>query len=100
MSRRLILILLLVSGIHPNPGPSDPTRRPRPPPSPPIPRVLQININGLNSSKRELAAFLHENNVKIACVQETKLRPNTADPCFPGYALLRRDRPGDGGAHC
>ena len=99
ISRRLILLLLLlISGISPNPGPPPPNRRNRPPPTPPTPpRILQINVNGIQTSRRELSAFLHENNVKVACVQETKLRPNTADPSFPGYALLRRDRPGGGG---
>ena len=100
LSRLLILLLLLVAGISPNPGPP---RRPRqdrptrPNQPPPIPRILQFNANGLNTSKQELASFLHENNVKVACVQETKLRQNNPDPSFPGYAFLRRDRVGGGG---
>ena len=97
LSRLLILLLLFVAGISPNPGPHRAPRPPRPNPSPPIPRILQFNINGLNTSKQEFASYLIENNVKVACVQETKLRPNNPDPSFPGYAFLRRDRPGGGG---
>ena len=44
-----------------------------------------------------LSAYLHEHDVKIACIQETKLKPNIKDPSIPGYCILRRDRPGGGG---
>lgn len=94
-SRRLLLLLLLVAGISPNPGPQP--RLHRPPNPSPLPRILQFNVNGLRTSKSELASYLRENNVKVACLQETKLRPNNSDPSFPGYALLRRDRQGGGG---
>ena len=87
-----LLILLLVAGISPNPGP-----RPPHPTSPPISRILQFNTNGLNTSRNELSSYLRGNNIKVACLQETKLRSNNPDPSFPGYALLRRDRPEGGG---
>ena len=72
---RLALLLLLRSGdVHPHPGPP----RPRPlPPQRHLPRVLQYNCNGLSSSRTELESYLHEENVLVACLQETKLRPPT-----------------------
>ena len=58
---------------------------------------LELNVNGLNTSKKVLSLFLRNNNVKVACLQETELRLNNPDPSFPGFALLRRDRQGGGG---
>ena len=85
VSRRLILILLLRSGVHPNPGP------PHVPPH----SILQWNCNGLHGAAEALNDYLSTKQVKIACLQETKLRSSSRDPKFPGYSILRRDRPGD-----
>ena len=41
--------------------------------------------------------FLRENNIKVVGLQETKLRPQAADPSFADFALIRRDRPTGGG---
>ena len=90
--RLLILILLFIAGISPNPGPSRPSR-----PNCDFPKILQFNIDGIQTSRHELNLFHHENDVRVACIQETKLRPHHRDPSFPGYAFLCRDRPGDGG---
>ena len=87
LTRLLILVLLLRAGISPNPGP---------PPPPPC-AIVQWNCNGLAGAAERLSKFLHQRSVKVAAIQETKLRPNSRDPKIPGYSLLRRDRPGGGG---
>jgi exonuclease III len=59
---------------------------------------LQFNCNGVRNSLSELNSFLHENGVKVACLQETPLSAKTKDPSFPDFNLLRRDRlVGNGG---
>ena len=86
----VILLLLLVCGdVHPHPGP--PTTNP--------PNILQFNVNGISkpSKKKEIADFLSLNDVKIACIQETKLRATAKSPSFNNYASVRRDRPNGGG---
>ena len=86
LPRALLLVLLFVGGIHPNPGP------PLPPKC-----ILSWNCNGLVGSSLELTRFLTENNVVVACLQETKLGPRSRQPNFPGFAVLRVDRQGGGG---
>ena len=87
-SRLLIVILLLRASIHPHPGP--------PPPPPPPKSIVQWNCNGLRGCAKPLAEYLHANNVKVACLQETKLKVGSKDPPFPGYTIFRKDRPGGG----
>ncbi|XP_047737394.1 gamma-aminobutyric acid receptor subunit beta-like [Hyalella azteca] len=54
-------------------------------------RVLfPFNCNGIQSSTVELATYLAENDVAVACLQETKLSAASRPPSFPGYALERR----------
>jgi exonuclease III len=77
LSCSLILILLLSSGIHPNPGPSDPNFK-----------FLQMNINGIQNSRFELLDFLNTHSIKVACIQESKLTARLKAPSFPGYALV------------
>ena len=86
-SRLLLLILLFIGGVHPHPGP------------PPLPSVsiLSWNCNGVRGSASELAEYLDVRRVKVACLQETKLRPNSRLPSFPNYAAVRLDRPAGGG---
>jgi hypothetical protein len=86
--RSLILILLLISGLHPNPGP--------PLTSEPF-HFVQLNVNGIQNSRAELLDFLSERDIKVACLQETKLSPRSKPPSFPGYAVVRKDRPVGGG---
>ena len=87
LSRRLIVILLLRANVHPHPGP----------PSLSTPRsILQWNCNGLRGAAKPLAEFLHTNDVKVACIQETKLKLGSKDPAIPGFTIVRRDRPGGG----
>ena len=45
----------------------------------------------------ELKDFLQRRNIHVALIQETKLRPTSKTPSFPGFTALRVDRPGDGG---
>ena len=86
-TRLLILLLLHIGNVHQHPGP------------PPLPSVsvLSWNCNGIRTSAVELASYLDARRVKIACLQETKLRPNSKLPRFPNYAAVRCDRPAGGG---
>ena len=85
-------------------SPSSPLPPSPPPPSPPptvytplnLGPVLQWNCNGLRGSRLELIQFISKHKVAICALQESKLNPLVPDPHFPGYALLRRDRPGGG----
>ena len=76
---------------------------PHPPPShpgpPPLPSasIISWNANGLRNSAAELAAYLAARKVKIASIQETKLRPDSRLPYFPDYTAVRCDRPAGGG---
>ena len=88
LSRKLILLLLLMAGIHPNPGPSSSSSL----------VVMHWNCNGLKNSSAELGRFLQKYNVGICCLQETKLRDGDLHPPdFPGYLLHRQDRLRHGG---
>ena len=89
LCRSIILTLLLISGIHPNPGPS--------PPYDPNLHILQLNVNGLQNTRAELIDFLSQRLIKVACLQETKLSPRSKPLSFPGFAFIRRDRPVGGG---
>ena len=87
LPRLLVLLLLLISGnIHPNPG-----RRVA------DAKILQFNCNGLRSSLHELRTFLSNNNVVVACIQESKLQPSSPDPKFANFTILRADRERDKG---
>jgi hypothetical protein len=81
--RSLILILLLSCGFHPNHGHS---------PLDPKSSFLQIKINGIQNSCAKLSTFLIDNSINIPCLQETKLTPQSSQPSFPGYNLIRKDR--------
>ena len=89
-TRSLILVILAIGCVHPNPGPRN---LPPPPPS----RILSWNCNGLGNSAAELRDYLLRNNVLVACIQETKLGPDSRLPSFPGYAFIRKDRGAGGG---
>ena len=59
---------------------------------------MQFNCDGINTMLVEIQCFLKDNGIKVACLQETKLRHESNTPKFPGYNVLRRDRPrNDGG---
>ncbi|GFY63448.1 hypothetical protein TNIN_437481 [Trichonephila inaurata madagascariensis] len=60
--------------------------------------ILQLNINGTQKKLDELSCILHENNIHIACLQETKLNQNLKLK-VKGYTTIRKDRsdnPGGG----
>ena len=59
--------------------------------------ILQLNINGLRNKTSELGCILRENNIKIAAIQETKLKPGSADSQIEGFSLFRADRTQNGG---
>jgi hypothetical protein len=87
----LILLLLLRSGIHPNPGPPSSSQQSDF-------TFLQLNINGIRKSTTELSNFLNQQSVKVACLQETKLSGKAKTPSISNYAFVRKDRPvGNGG---
>ena len=84
-----------------SPPPSTTTVPTTPPAPPPIVfsagAILQYNCNGIQNSHQEIAALLHSKNVLIACLQETKLGPNSNLRDFPNYCIIRRDRPSTAG---
>ncbi|GFY34428.1 reverse transcriptase domain-containing protein [Trichonephila clavipes] len=53
--------------------------------------ILQLNINGTQKKIEELTEILNVNKVHIACLQETKLKPNLKLK-FKGFTTLRKDR--------
>ena len=83
-----LLALLFIGGIHVNPGPSSP---------PPPVAIVGWNCNGVRNSTAELAEFASKRQAKIICLQETKLTGLARDPSFPGYTIVRQDRPSGGG---
>ena len=61
-------------------------------------KILQWNANGIGNKKEELKELLARLGIHVALLQESKLRPHSKTPSFPGYTTLRVDRPsGDGG---
>jgi hypothetical protein len=99
ISRGLILILLLVGGIHPNPGPPLVMNHPSHTSSsqPSSQTFLQWNCNGIRNSSTELNDFIRSHHIKIICLQETKLKASAKCPTFPDYTVLRKDRQVGGG---
>ena len=59
--------------------------------------MLQLNCNGVQHMRTELDSYLHSNKIMVACLQETKLSDSSPPLDFPGYSLVRRDRPVGGG---
>jgi exonuclease III len=78
-----------MSDVHWNPGPSNSQCSDF--------VFLQFNVNGIRSCSAELASFLINRNIKIACLQESKLSNKSKTPSFPGYAVIRRDQAVGGG---
>ena len=60
-------------------------------------RFLQFNCNGIVHCHAELQDFLHRHQVKVACIQETKLRPGSPHKEFSNYTSIRKDRRGGRG---
>ena len=61
-------------------------------------RLLQLNVNGIKNKQIELASYLFDQDITVAAIQETKLRPGQKDPKLSGYTIIRQDRPdGNGG---
>ena len=78
------------------PGPPLPQPNPVPLNLPSSPNktlnILQLNINGIQNKHMQLKTLLHEQNIHIATIQETKLHKDKTTPNFPGYTTLRHDR--------
>ena len=73
----------------PNPGPDQIQNRGH---------FLQFNTNGILNSQQQLLQLLQDQNILIACIQETKLTETSILPPFPNYTTIRKDRPqGRGG---
>ena len=92
----------------------DPLPDPPSPPSPPSPtsppsinpaqhrqdnnntyydlNILQWNCNGIRTKTAELTDFIKEHQIKVACLQETKLGEKSTSPNIPNFTLVRKDR--------
>ena len=91
-----------------SPQPSPPATN-YPPPSPPQQqqnnnnnrsydlKILQWNCNGIKSKLTELSNFLHQHQIKVAVIQETKLNNNSTSPDIPNFTFVRKDRDTDNG---
>lgn len=55
--------------------------------------VMFWNAQGMWSKKRELYEFLGEEYIDIACICETHFSDKTGQINFPGYNIVRQDRP-------
>lgn len=53
--------------------------------------IMQFNCRGLRNKIFEIAHFMHNNNIKIAAIQETKLNENVS-LCLPDFDIIRKDR--------
>ena len=53
--------------------------------------ILHWNAEGVSNKKKELQEFLHENNVKISCIQETHLQDGKSFK-IRGYQVFRSNR--------
>ena len=63
--------------------------------------ILQININGINTSIQELIqlTIAPTTSPDIICIQETKLTNKHKTPKIPTYTAIRKDRPNKGGVY-
>jgi hypothetical protein len=73
LPRSLILILLICTGLHLNPDPSD-IYTPK--------TIIQFNCNGIQNSKTEPQDFLMIYQVKMVAIQEINLISKSKSPCF------------------
>ena len=92
MPASLLRILLLRAGIESNPGPGQAQQQPATTQSF---SLVQINICGLRGKMDTLIDYITRNNIFIAAVQETLLRPNTTLWLPSGFSIVRADRPAD-----
>eukprot|EP00660_Eupelagonema_oceanica_P019625 gene19625-biopygen34260 len=73
-------------------------RKKRQPPGAKVLRVMHWNINGVRSHITECKHAMQVYEPHAVLLQETKLTPGVEPPRFPGYDMLRADRPSkDGG---
>ena len=60
--------------------------------------VLQLNANGIGNKLTELGVVLEINKVKVVVIQESKLSPNSKNPCLQNCTTLCKVRShGQGG---
>lgn len=55
-------------------------------------KILQINITSARNKKPQLAQILHEEDIHIACLSETFLKPKDKYQ-ISDYNIIRKDRP-------
>jgi len=58
-------------------------------------KILQWNADGIKPKLHELEMRMRELDIDVAVIQETKLKKADRSPILPGYASIRRDRPGE-----
>lgn len=56
-----------------------------------------LNVNSIRNKILLISDFLHEHNIDIFCMTETKVDSDTKIMNIPGYEIIRRDRTGSGG---
>lgn len=61
-------------------------------------KFLQYNCNGITSKIDEILKFMHDNGIKVAAIQETKLTEKSQFPSMKsGHTIVRKDRGVGGG---
>lgn len=53
--------------------------------------ILSWNANSVRNHRLELVNLLTENDIDVACIQETFLKPSIPFN-LPGYRIIRKDR--------
>jgi hypothetical protein len=67
-----------------------------PPPSF-VPKIMITNVRSLTPKIEEVQEFLNRNDITMAFITETWLKPTIMDSVIsiPGYTVLRKDRASD-----
>jgi hypothetical protein len=70
---------------------------PPPPPRSFVPKIMITNVRSLTPKIEEVQEFLNRNDITMAFITETWLKPTIMDSVIsiPGYTVLRKDRASD-----
>ena len=55
-------------------------------------KIIQVNINGMQSKTEELKKLTYDEKADIITIQETKLKQTNRTPKIDGFTAVRRDR--------
>lgn len=64
-----------------------------------IHRMIHWNCNGIRSKLNELYSYMIDNNINLACLNETRLREGVKIPLHRDFRVIRMDNNGGGTPH-